>query len=284
MWKCKEMKSIKKYTTIVIGVMMVAFAISVFYTPNKIVSGGVSGIATILFHTVGIPTSVSFTVINGVLLLLALKYLGFSFVKGTILGSVLISVFVELFSNVSPLTDDLFLASIFGSVLYGFGIGLTLTEGASTGGTDILGRLVQRLFPYVKIGSLLLVVDAIVIILSLLIFRQVDLTLYGIIALFFSSFSINVLISKLNVSKLAFIVSDDGVNIAQDLVSRSPRGVTIIDATGAYSMEQKKVLLCALKENEIPDFQAEVLSLDKNAFIIYSESQQIVGKGFRVYR
>ena len=278
------MKSIKKYTTIVIGVMMVAFAISVFYTPNKIVSGGVSGIATILFHTVGIPTSMSFTVINGILLLLALKYLGFSFVKGTILGSALISVFVELFSNVSPLTDDLFLASIFGSVLYGFGIGLTLTEGASTGGTDILGRLVQRLFPYVKIGSLLLVVDAIVIILSLLIFRQVDLTLYGIIALFFSSFSINVLISKLNVSKLAFVISNDGSNIAHKLISHSPRGVTILDATGAYSMEPKNVLLCALKENEIPDFQAEVLTLDQNAFIIYSESQQIVGKGFRVYR
>lgn len=278
------MKSIKKYATIVFGVMMVAFAISVFYTPNKIVSGGVSGIATILFYTAGIPTSVSFAVINGVLLLLALKYLGFSFVKGTILGSALISVFVELFSRIPPLTNDLFLAAIFGSVLYGFGIGLTLTEGASTGGTDILGRLVQRVFPYVKIGSLLLLVDAVVIVSSLLTFRQVDLALYGIIALFFSSFSINVLISKLNVSKLAFIVSDDGVNIAQDLVSRSPRGVTIIDATGAYSMEQKKVLLCALKENEIPDFQAEVLSLDKNAFIIYSESQQIVGKGFRVYR
>lgn len=278
------MKSIKKYATIVIGVMMVAFAISVFYTPNKIVSGGVSGIATILFHTVGIPTSMSFTVINGILLLLALKYLGFSFVKGTILGSALISVFVELFSNVPPLTDDLFLASIFGSVLYGFGIGLTLTEGASTGGTDILGRLVQRMFPYVKIGSLLLIVDAIVIILSLLIFRQVDLTLYGIIALFFSSFSINLLISKLNVSKLAFVISNDGRNIAHKLISHSPRGVTILDATGAYSMEQKNVLLCALKENEIPDFQAEVLKLDQNAFIIYSESQQIVGKGFRVYR
>ena len=283
-WMCKEMKSVKKYTTIVVGVMMVAFAISVFYTPNKIVSGGVSGIATILFHTVGIPTSISFTVINGVLLLLALKYLGFSFVKGTVFGRALISVFVELFSHVPPLTDDLFLASIFGSVLYGIGIGLTLMEGASTGGTDILGRLVQKMIPYVKIGSLLLAVDAIVIFLSLLTFRQVDLALYGIIALFFSSFSINVLISKLNVSKLAFVVSDDGVNIARDLVSRSPRGVTIIDATGAYSMGQKKVLMCALKENEIPDFQAEVLSLDQNAFIIYSESQQIVGKGFRVYR
>lgn len=278
------MNSIKKYMTIVFGVMMVAFAISVFYTPNKIVSGGVSGIATILFHTAGIPTSMSITVINGALLLLALKYLGFSFVKGTILGSALLSVFVELFSRVPPLTVDLFLASIFGSILYGFGIGLTLTEGASTGGTDILGRLVQRLFPYIKIGSLLLVVDAIVILLSLMTFRQVDLALYGIIALFFSSFSINILISKLNVSKLAFVVSNDGVNIAHELISRSPRGVTIIDATGAYSMEQKKVLMCALKENEIPDFQAEVLKLDTDAFIIYSESQQIVGKGFRVYR
>lgn len=279
----KNAGKVSKLTTIVLGVMMVAFAISVFYTPNKIVSGGVSGIATMLFHTVGIPTSVSFTVINGVLLLLALKYLGFSFVKGTILGSALISVFVELFSNVPPLTDDLFLASVFGSVLYGFGIGLTLTEGASTGGTDILGRLVQRLFPYVKIGSLLLFVDLIVIMFSLITFRQVDLALYGIIALFFSSVSINILISKLNVSKLAFVVSNDGVNIAKDLVSCSPRGVTIIDAVGAYSMEQKKVLMCALKENEIPDFQAEVLRLDKNAFIIYSESQQIVGNGFRVY-
>ena len=281
---CKEMKSVKKYAAIVVGVMMVAFAISVFYTPNKIVSGGVSGIATILYHTAGIPTSMSFTVINGVLLLLALKYLGFSFVKGTVLGSALISVFVELFSRVPPLTDDLFLATIFGAVLYGFGIGLTLTEGASTGGTDILGRLVQCVFPYIKIGSLLLFVDAIVILLSLVIFRQVDLALYGIIALFFSSFSINILISKLNVSKLAFVVTDKGVNIARDLVAKSPRGVTIIDATGAYSMDQKKILMCALKENEIPDFQAEVLGLDQNAFIIYSESQQIVGKGFRVYR
>ena len=118
---------------------------------------------------------------------------------------------------------------------------------------------------------------------SLITFRQVDLALYGIIALFFSSVSITILISKLNVSKLAFVVSNDGVNIAKDLVSCSPRGVTIIDAVGAYSMEQKKVLMCALKENEIPDFQAEVLRLDKNAFIIYSESQQIVGNGFRVY-
>ena len=278
------MKSVKKYVTIMIGVMMVAFSISVFYTPNKIVSGGVSGVATILFHACGIPTSISITAINALLLMLALRYLGFSFVKGTVLGSVLLSVFVDLFSAIPSLTDDLLLASVFGAVLYGAGIGLALVEGASTGGTDILSRLVQRAFPYVKIGSLLLAVDAAVILLSLWAFRQIDLALYGIIALFFSSLSVNLLISKLNVSKLAFVISDVGMNISKELISHSPRGITILNATGAYSMERRNVLLCALKENEIPDFQSKILDIDQNAFIIYSESQQIIGNGFRVYK
>lgn len=278
------MKSVKKYVTIIIGVMMVAFSISVFYTPNKIVSGGVSGVATILFHTFGIPTSISIAAINVLLLILAFKHLGFSFVKGTILGSILLSVFVDIFSAIPSLTDDLLLASVFGAVLYGAGIGLTLIEGASTGGTDILSRLVQCAFPYVKIGSLLLVVDAAVIVLSLYAFRQIDLALYGIIALFFSSLSVNILISKLNVSKLAFVISDQGIDISKELISHSPRGITIINATGAYSMEQRNVLMCALKENELPEFQAKILRKDKNAFIIYSESQQIIGNGFRVYK
>lgn len=278
------MKTVKKYIVVVLGVMMVALAITIFYTPNKIVSGGVSGIATILYHSYGISTSLSITVMNGILLLFALRYLGFSFVKNTLLASALLSVFLELFADLPPVTENLFLASFFGAVLYGTGIGLTLIQGASTGGTDILSRLVQCAFPYVKIGSLLLFVDAAVICLSLIAFRQADLTLYGVIALFMSSLSVNILISKLNVSKLAFVISEQGVLIARELVSHSPRGITILDAIGAYTMEDKKVLMCALKESEIPGFQSDILSLDPNAFIIYSESQQIVGNGFRVYK
>ena len=275
---------LKRYAAIVFGVLLVAFAISVFYTPNKIVSGGVSGISTILFHTFGIQPGVSFAVINIVLLILAWKFLGFSFVKDTLLGAALLSVFVQVFTYVPPVTSDVFLAAVFGSVLYGVGIGLTLIEGASTGGTDILSRLVQCAFPHVKIGNLLMVVDALVILLSLVVFRTFDLALYGIIALFLASFAINLLISKLNVSKLAFVVSDKGVEISQFLVSHSPRGVTIIDSVGAYTMEERKVLMCALKENELPRFQEEVLKIDGSAFIIYSESQTIVGNGFRVYK
>ncbi len=277
-------KIIKKYATIVFGVLLVAFAISVFYTPNKIVSGGVSGISTILFHTLGIQPGISFAVINIVLLAMAWKFLGIVFVKDTILGAVLLSVFVQVFTYIPPLTSDVFLASVFGSILYGVGIGLTLIEGASTGGTDILSRLVQCAFPHVKIGNLLMVVDASVILVSLIVFRTFDLALYGILALFLASFSINLLISKLNVSKLAFVVTDKGVEISRFLVSHSPRGVTIIDSVGAFTMEKREVLMCALKENELPRFQEEVLKIDSTAFIIYSESQTIVGNGFRVYK
>ena len=275
---------IRKYGIIVFGVMLVAFAISVFYTPNKIVSGGVSGLSTILFHTLGIAPGISYAVINIVLVLLAVKFLGFGFVKDTILGAALISVFVQLFTWIPPITNDILLASVFGSVLYGVGIGLTLVQGASTGGTDILSRLVQCIFPHVKIGSLLLAVDSAVIMLSFCVFRTFDLALYGIIALFLSSYSINFLISKLNVSKLAFVVTDKGVEISKYLVSNSPRGVTIIESTGAYTMEDRQVLMCALKENEIPRFQDRILKIDEHAFIIFSESQQIVGNGFRVYK
>jgi len=280
----KSTSVIKRYAIIIIGVVLTALGISIFYTPNKIVSGGVSGLSTILYHALGIQPGFSFAAINIILLLLALKFLGFQFVKDTILGATLISLFVQLFTYLPPMTSDPMLAAIFGAVLYGFGIGLTLTQGASTGGTDILGRLVQCIFPYVKIGSLLMVVDAMVIVLSLIVFGTIDLALYGIVALFLSSFSINWLISKLNVSKLAFVVTDKGVEISKFLISHSPRGVTIIDAVGAYTMKGNKVLMCALKESEITYFQKSILELDGNLFIIFSESQQIIGNGFRVYK
>ena len=278
------MRKIKKYATILIGLIITAYAISTLYLPNKVVSGGVSGVSTILYHQLGIQPGLSFAVINIVLLLIALKFIGKDFVLPSLLGAGLISVLVEVFSYLPPLTTNVFLATVFGSVLYGFGIGLTLIEGASSGGTDILGRLLQCVFPHIKIGRLLLVVDLAVILTSLIIFKQVDLTLYGIIALFLSTFSIDLLISKLNVSKLAFVVTDQGDDIAHMLISTSPRGVTIIDAVGAYTMENKKVLMCALKDSEVIDFQKKILDVDDEAFIIYSESQQIVGNGFYVYR
>lgn len=266
------------------GVIITAFAISTFTLPNKIVGGGVSGVSTILFHTLGIQAGVSTLIINVILLVIGLKILGKKFVIATLIGSSLLSVFIEIFSFIPPLTQNTFLATIFGGVIYGTGIGLALASGASTGGTDILGRILQYFLPYFPIGKLLMFVDGLVIFASLICFGNIELTLYGIIMLFVSTFTIDTIIRKLNVSKLAFIVTSRGEEIARKLVDTSPRGVTIIDAKGAYTNEQTKMLVCALKNNELPDFQRKILGLDPSAFVIYSESSQIVGKGFRVYR
>ena len=275
---------IKRYITILLGEILCALGISLFYTPNKVVNGGVSGTSTILYHVFGIEPGLSYAVINIVLLLLALKWLGKEFVLNSVAGAMLVSLFVQIFSYIPPITQDIFLAAVFGAFFYGIGIGLTLIEGASTGGTDILGRLAQHFFPHMKIGNLLLLVDAVVIGTSFLIFKKFDLALYGIISLCISSFSINWLISKLNISKLAFVVSENGEEISDKLVSSSPRGVTILDAVGGYTHDTRKVLMCALKENEMDKFQKKVLEYDPKAFIIFSESQQIVGNGFRLYK
>ena len=263
---------------------MVGMAVSVFYSPNKIVSGGVSGIAVILFHTLKIPLGVSYAVINAVLLLLALFFLGKRFVLDTVLSTVLLTGFVQLFSYVPSPTNDIWLAACFGSVLYGFGIGLNLIEGASTGGTDIVARLFQKAVKTAKVGTVLLVVDSLVILSSFIVFGKFDLAFYGILAIFISSFAINWLIKKMNISKLAFVVTDNGDYISKTLVSNSPRGVTIFRAIGGYTMNNRDVLMCALKEKEIVAFQKRILSIDENAFIIFSEAGQIVGNGFKLYR
>lgn len=277
----------KKSSTIffpIIGTMITGFAIGCFLTPNKIVGGGASGISTILFHTLGLQPGVSFFLINIVFLLMGLKVLGKTFVLKTLLGTSLVSFFTQLFTLWPIYTDNLMLGAIFGGVLYGLGIGISFAGGASTGGTDIIGRIIQTKFSHVPIGKMLLFVDGIIILISLIIFKNVELTLLGIFTLFVSSYSIDLVISKLNVSRIAFVITDKGETISRELVTTSPRGVTLIDVKGVYTNTEKKMLFCALKESESEAFQKKILDIDETAFIVFSESQRIKGNGFYLYK
>lgn len=279
-----EKSKIKSILAIIFGTFITAMGIELFLLPNKIVGGGVSGLSTILYHTIKIPSSVSFAVINIVLLLIGFKVLGWKFVLKTILGVGALSVFMEVLSHLPSATDNLFLATCFGSILYGAGIGITLVFNASTGGTDILGRLIQIKFPHFPIGKILLVVDGVIIAVSFCMFGEIELTLFGVISLAIISFTIDYIMKILNISKLAFIISEKGEELTRLLISTSPRGVTLIDVKGGYTMEDKKMLVCALKNGEIPEFQRKIKEVDNEAFVIYSESQQIVGNGFYVYK
>ncbi len=267
----------------VIGTLITAVGISLFLSPNKIVGGGVSGIAIILYNSINIPIGLSFGVINLVLLILGFKILGKDFILKTILGAGLISVFSEVFSYFPPATDNVVLGTIFGGVLYGFGIGLALASGSSTGGGDIIGRLIQHKFKSLPIGRILMLVDGVIILSSLFVFNDIDLVLFGVISMFISNFVIDRLISTLNVSKMAFVITDKGEEISNRIVTSSPRGVTMIDAKGGYTNNDKKLLFCAMKDKEAPTFQKKILEIDENAFVVFAESQQIVGNGFHVY-
>lgn len=269
---------------LICGIAATALAISVLTLPNKIVGGGVSGISTLLYHTLGIQPGLSNGAINIFLLLIGLKILGKRFIIVTGAASILLSALVQVFTHLPPVTDNPLLASVFGGVLYGVGVGFALASGGSSGGTDILGRLLQSKFPYLPIGQLIMIVDGIIIFLSLVFFGNMELTLYGVITLAISTYVVDSLIRKLNVSKLAFVVSSKGEEIAKKLVNTSPRGVTLVDTVGAYTGESNFMLVCALKNNELPKFQKTILEIDEGAFIIFSESSQIVGNGFHVYR
>lgn len=267
-----------------VSAVIVAFAISVFFTPNKIVNGGVSGIATILHHTLGVSTGLSFAVINFTLLIVGFKILGKEFVFTTVYVSGVLSVFVEIFSYLPPIRMDYILAALFGAAIYGVGLGIAFATGASSGGTDILGRLFQWKFPTMPIGKMLLVIDGIIIATSLIIFKEINLTCYGIIALFVSTTAIDWIIAKLNVSRIAFVITDKGEEISKKLITTSPRGVTLINVVGAYTSTDKKMLFCALKDSETEAFQKKILEIDKTAFVVFSESQKIVGNGFYLYK
>lgn len=276
-------KKLKSYFIIFSGLTLTAIATSLFYLPNGIVTGGVSGIATTLYYF-NIPPGLVYLVINLILLLISYKILGREFVINSIIAVVYVSVVVQFLSEYEPITNNILLATIFGSVIFGLGAVLTFIENANTGGTDIIARLIQSGFSYFPIGKLLLIIDTVIIIASLFVFRNIDLALYGIIGLFVSSAVIDFFIEMLNSSKLAFVITDKGEKISESIIRNSKRGVTILNARGAYSMERKNLLICALKNSEMTDFHKLVTESDRNAFIIFTKSEKIFGLGFYVYK
>ncbi len=278
------MKKSKILLFTLLGTMMTGFAIGSFLTPNKIVGGGASGISTILYHTFGVEPGVSFFLINILFLLIGFKVLGKNFIVKTLIGITFLSVFTEIFNFFPIYTENAILSVVFGGVLYGVGIGMSFAAGASTGGTDIIGRIVQEKFSSVPIGKLLLFIDGIIIVVSLVAFKDIELALFGILTLFISSYSIDFIISKLNLSLMAFVITDKGEEISNLLISTSPRGITLIDVKGVYTNTQKKMMFCALKESEAEAFQKKILSIDETAFIVFSESQRIKGNGFYLYK
>lgn len=277
-----KVKKIKSLSIVLSGSLLTAFGVSLFYIPNRIVTGGVSGISAILY-TVGVPPGAVYFVINTLLVLISFKVLGKRFAMRSALSTILLSLLVQIFSEFPPITNNLFIAAFFGSMISGFGTALTFSERFNTGGSDIIGRLIQKKVPYFPIGRLLLIIDGIIILISLIIFKNTELALYGIFGLIISSIVIDYFMERLNSSKLALVVTENGEEISNAIMKNSRRGVTVLDAKGAYSKNSKKLILCAIKNRQMPDFHKMIREADENAFIIFLKSEKVFGLGFYVY-
>ncbi len=282
--KEKVIPILKYIPSLIAGTFLVAAGTVIFFSPNKIVCGGVGGISTILLHTMKIPLSLSYALINVILLLLGLRSLGKEFIIKTLAGTAFMTLFTELLSNAPPVTTDPMLASLFGGCAYGIGLGIIFVIGSTTGGTDILGRLFQLKFPHISISIMMLIIDAVIITVSFVVFRDFELIMFGLIGIVMQSVSMEMLIHKLNVSKVAFVISDFGEEINDDLIADFSRGVTMIKGQGGFMKNDKKIVMCALKDHEVEELRKRVTKIDPGAFVVFTESQFIDGNGFIIYR
>ena len=271
----------KDYFMIVLGTAIYAFAFASFILPHDIVIGGVAGVSTILFFTLKIPIAVANYGLNLILLAIAYKVVGRSFVIGTIFGATVISLMMGI---MIPLCGDIFhldpfLSSVIGGILAGTGIGICFVHGGSTGGTDIVAAMVSK-HTNVTIGRMMIYVDMCIISSSYLIFHKIDTVVYGFIVLFMSSYMADLMINTNRQAVQFIIFSPRWQEIATAINNEAKRGCTILSGMGWYSKQEVKVLMVMARKIESFVIFRIIKSIDPDAFITQANVNGVYGKGF----
>ena len=271
---------------ITLGALLYALTFVWCYEPNGIASGGVTGLAQIVHHFVrSIPVGTSVIVFNIPLFLLGWKFIGGKLLISSLYAMFLSSVFIDALNSLFvPASMDPLLAAIFGGLGMGLSLGLVFLKGATTGGTDLAARLLKLKLAWLPMGKLLLGLDLAVIILVALAFGNLNSALYGIIALYISSLAMDGVLYGMDTAKVAYIISDRNEEICTAIVNDLDRGVTILHGQGAYTGNEKKVLMCAFKQREIASIRSTVKELDPDAFLIVCNAHEVLGEGFRAYK
>lgn len=267
-----------------VGCALFALGFDLFLEPNDINVGGVSGVAMILVYlsklgTVGVISAI----LNVPLFLLGGKKIGVRFLVGTIVGTVLSSLLLDLFSGIPAVVTDPLLASVYGGICTGAGLGLVFLAGASTGGSDILVRLLKRRWRNVPVGTITLTIDLTVAVLTGIVFHDMTKTLYSGVALFASSKVIDAVVYSFDYSKVALIITPKYEEVAARIIHELERGVTYLDGQGYYSGRETKVILTAVKKQQLAELKELVTDIDPDAFVILQEAHQVLGDGFARY-
>ena len=265
---------------ITLGSFAVALGINLFLLPCKLSTGGVGGVGTILYHLFSVPLSLSVLLLNVALFILGYRTLKKSSLLKTALGIGLLSLFLELTSFVRGYGEDILISSVFGGILVGFGVGLTVLRDASTGGSDFAALMLKRLFPHIGISTFLMIIDSAVIIASGIAFSDYTIMFYSVISLYISSKVTDFILVRGGFAKSVLIISRHSERIAEKILSDVNRGVTGIYSKGLYRQDDRMMLMCVVRNKEIPSLMALVKSIDREAFTVISDVREVRGEGF----
>lgn len=282
------LKEIKPYLIITFGMLIYSFAATGFLVPHKIVGGGATGISTVLFYLFGIPVGVGYALVNIILLAIAMKILGPKFGIKTIFAIAVGSIFLGIMQPLMPvdgiLPDEKFMSTIIAAMLTGLGIGIAISVGGSTGGTDIIAMLVTK-YHNVSPGKILMFCDFCVIAMTLLIYDHIDREavgglIYGYVMMGIVSFTVDYVLTGKTQSAQLFIFTDKYDEVARELTDQVHRGVTLIDAKGWYSGQDKKIILIVARKHEASEVLRIAKQVDPNVFMTMAPVMGVFGKGF----
>lgn len=275
---------VKSYVVITLGSILYALAYNIFYAPNLVAMGGLTGLGQVLNALIPVlPVGTTVFVMNVPLFFLGWKFIGGHLLVSSLYAMTFSSFAIDVMDMIYQFPPmDTMLAAIFGGALLGAGIGLVFAKGATTGGTDLIARLLKLKFAWLPMGTLVLIPDFIVIVLAAIAFGKVESALYGLVSLFITSKVMDMVLYGLDSSKVAYIISDACKEIT-DAVIAMDRGATILHGEGAYSGDEKKVLMVAFKQKEIVPLKEKVNEIDPHAFLIVCDAHDVLGEGFRTY-
>ena len=276
----------RDYLWIALGSVLYSLSFDWFYVPNQIGFGGLTALGMILNHlSPAVPIGTVVLILNIPIFILGWKFLGGHTLVSSLFAMAATSVLVDLISAVYTFPPmDPMLAAIFGGVSLGLSLGIIFSKGATTGGTDLIARLLKLPFAWLPMGKLLLVVDLSMLLAVSVAFRSMESAMYGIIALYISTMVMDMVLYGLDQSKVAYIVTSNPRPLAAEIDKQLDRGTTFLHGEGSFSGQNKLVLMCAFKQRQIVPLKALVHEMDPEAFIIVCNAHEVLGQGFRRYQ
>lgn len=274
-------KFAKDISISILGCIIAAFGTSSFLLPNKLSTGGFSGIATILYYFFELNMGITIIILNIPLFIFAYFRLGKYFVTKTIISTVMFSYFIDFFEKMDPLVHDRFLASIYGGILMGIGLAFIFKVECSTGGTDLIANLVQSFNSNIKVGKVLEIIDLSVVLLNLVFFKDLEIGLYSFIAIYLYGRMLDLFFEGINFSKMMYIISDKYEEISKAVNLDLKSGATGFYGKGLYSGTDRIIIMCVTKRKNIIKIKEIAQKIDKNVFIIITDAREVYGLGFK---